>query len=274
MIVRQSDLKSWARCPLQWRFEHIDGVPREQGGASVFGTVMHLAVLKLETSGDLEATTQWFKQAWTYPADPVTGVGPDQGRIDYWERGQSHKKGFADGERILRDWWSIIQWETDLVLAREHSFEVDIGDGHRLRGTADKICIRYNAKLDRLVLLISDYKTSAKRPTYDYLEDDLQFSAYGYASLKKEFWTGIQNGERLWRDYLLYPRWGEWVHLKGPMRLDAGERRDVHYNRLVMAVDAFALSVDLRVFVPQISGETCKWCPHRKHCGLPPVINP
>lgn len=594
--IRQSDLKTFARCPLQFRFEHIDGLPREQGGASVFGTVMHEAVLLLEETRDLAAAQAWFKQAWANPADPVTGVGPDRGRIDYWERGQSHAKGFDNAERILRDWWSIIQWETDHVLAREHNFEVDIGDGHRLHGTADKVAVRYNARLDTQVLLISDYKdldrdtplptptgwttmgevqvgeeliggdgrpcrvtgksqvftsndcyrvtfddstsvvaggehlwvidtdggrkilttvqmqenlvnpvtgqrhlrignaaldlpeadlpidpyvlgawlgdgaasqariskplpqlfreieacgyrvgadtsspdrcetrtihglsaqlrtaglldnkhvplaysrasraqrlallqgimdtdghynprrqrcvvnttderfageiaelvcslgwkattfattargfglvrpawqvwftpseqvfrarppvdwtpgtnakssrrivrsiepvptrptqcltvdssdstflcgeqmvrthnTAAKRPTYDYLEDDLQFTAYAFASLQEEFWTGIPSGPELWRKYQDYPRWGEWVHLKGPMRLDAGERRPVHFNRLVMACNAFALSVDMRIFVPTISGETCKYCSHRKQCGLPPVEN-
>lgn len=227
---------------------------------------MHDCVLWMEVNQDVEGACTRFHAMWD---DTEAALG-DDGRIDYWERGRSYAKSRIDGERILRDWWHIIQWESDVILGRELYFEVPIGE-HTLVGTLDKLALRYNPKLDQQVVLISDYKTAAKVPTYEYLEDDLQFAAYGYASTQPEFWTPIPNGEALFRQLKDAPRWGEWVHLKTPRRMDAGIREQRHFNRLRMAVDAFAASVDLRIFVPNISGESCKYCAHRKRCGLFPI---
>ena len=80
------------------------------------------------------------------------------------------------------------------------------------------------------------------------------------------------DGQRLFEQTRDYPRRGEWVALtQGPLRLDAGERSQVHYNRLVYAVNALAESVAMRIFVPNISGETCKFCDFRAQCGLPDI---
>jgi hypothetical protein len=153
--VRQSDLKLWSRCPLAWRYQNIDGLPRTQGGSAVFGTVLHELVLYLETTKDIDGTLQRFTDMWL---DPVAHLGEDKGRIDYYERARSWRKFNEMGPRILTDWWALIQWESDVVLAREYEFDVPIGDGHRLHGTVDKLALRYMASLDTQVVLISDYK--------------------------------------------------------------------------------------------------------------------
>jgi hypothetical protein len=173
----------------------------------------------------------------------------------------------------LRDWWKIISWDAAHVLAREHYFEVPIGNGHTLVGTADKIELRFRAELNGgaggWVIQISDYKTNKKTPTYDYLAEDLQFSAYGYASLQPEFWTPEIGGLEAYERFKDLPRYGEWVQLTGPKRMDAGIRETRHYNRVIMAVNAYAESLAMRIFVPTISGESCRYCEFRKQCGLP-----
>lgn len=269
-VLRQSDLKTWSRCPLQYRFQHIDKLPREQGGSSVFGTIIHDVVLWMEVNRDLDGAIERFKTLWSNPTT-VDPQDPERGRIDYYERGRNWKKFLELGQKILRDWWSIIQWDTDLTLAREYTFNVPIGDGHVLHGTVDKLVLRYRAKSDEWVLLISDYKTNAKTPTYEYLEEDLQFSAYAYATTRPEFWAGLPGGRgmELFEQYKDLPRYGEWVQLQAMKRMDAGIRTQRHYNRLTMAANALAESVALRIFVPNISGEACRWCEFRKLCGLP-----
>lgn len=266
--VRQSDLKQWSRCPLSWRYMNIDGLPRTQGGSAVFGTVLHELVLYLETTKDFEGTLQRFTQMWL---DPVAHLGRDKGQIDYYERGRSWRKFNDIGPKILADWWALIQWESDVVLAREYEFDVPIGDGHRLHGTIDKLAIRYLAATDSQVLLVSDYKTAGKRPTYEYLEDDLQFTAYSYATLQPEFWVNIPDGPAMFERLKDLPRRGEWVHLQDIHRMDAGPREQHQYNRLIYAVNAMAESVALRIFVPDISGATCRFCEFRDRCGLPDI---
>ena len=266
MHIRQSMIKTWAKCPLMFKFQEIDGLPREQSGSLTYGSILHVCVEYLETTGDLEGAIKMFQHYWQFPAALDPTYTPQ-----YYVRGTSWKKFWESGPGVLRDWWKIISWDSDTVLAREHSFSVPIGDGHHLDGTADKVVIRYMAKINRYVLLISDYKSNKKNPTYDYLAEDLQFSAYCYASTQREFWTGIPNGDALFQQYADAPRYGEWVQLTGPKRMDAGVREQRHYNRVAMAVNGIAESIAMGIFIPNISGESCRYCPFRKPCGLPEI---
>lgn len=269
MIVRQSDLKTWARCPLQWRYQNIDLIPREQSASLSYGSIIHQAVLDLETSRDLTSAIAWFLQAWDDPG----AVDPEY-KIDYYVRGTNWKKYQEQGVKTLKDWWALIQWDADTVLGREFSFDVPIGkNGNRLAGTIDKLVIRYRGDIDRHVILVSDYKTNSKVPTYQWLEDDLQFTAYCYATTRPEFWASLPNGPALFQQYADSPRYGEWVSLMANKRMDAGTRDLAQYNRLAYAVDAMADSVAMRIFVPNISGETCRYCDFRAQCGLRTILD-
>ena len=168
---------------------------------------------------------------------------------------------------MLRDWWGIIRWDVDVTLGREYTFDVPIGNGHILHGTIDKLAIRQDPRLGQ-ILLISDYKTNSKLPTYEWLEDNLQFTAYAYATTQPEFWDAMPNGDHLRKATADMPRRGEWVSLKGSKRMDAGPRDQVQYNRVIMAANGIAESVAMRIFVPNISGENCRWCDFRENCGL------
>lgn len=213
----------------------------------------------MEVHRDLIGALARFEQGWR---DPIAFLGPDKGRIDYYERYRSWKKFHELGPRIIKDWWSIIQWDTDLVIGRELFFDnIPIGqNGNMVTGTIDKLLIRYVPKLGQWALYVSDYKTNAKVPTYEYLEDDLQFTLYLYATTRPEFWAQVPNGAAIQARVQNYPRLGEWVHLQAPKRMECGTREQYHYNRLAIAVDALADSVALRVFVPNISGESCRYC--------------
>lgn len=267
MIVRQSSIKQWQECPQKWAFQHIEGLPREQSGSVVFGSIIHDCVLFLETSQDVEATVTRFRQFWGDPSS----LDPEY-KIDYYVRGTNWKKFLDKGEDIIRRWWAIIQWDSDLTLAREYHFQVPIGNGHTLEGTLDKLAVRYNPKLGREILLISDYKTNSKTPVYDYLAEDLQFSAYAYATTRPEFWANLSAG--LYNQYINHERHGEWVHLVTPRRMDAGIREQRHYNRLHMQVNAMAEAIAMRIFTLNISGGSCRYCDFRKPCGLPEIEDP
>lgn len=264
MRIRQSDLKTWGSCPLQYKFGKLDGLPREQSCALTFGTIIHDVVLFLETTGDLAAAQDRFKTFWMDP----TLLDPEL-EIQRWLPRRSFKGYLEDGERIIRDWWGLIQWDADVVLAREQHFVVPIGNnGNELEGTIDKLTIRYRPKKNDYVLLVSDLKTTRKMPTYNYLRQDLQFTAYTYATTQESFWTGVENGAHYFEQAKGLEREAEWVQLTGPQRRHAGERTDQDFGRLAYAVDAMATSVAMGIFVPTISGESCTFCDFRKHCGL------
>lgn len=266
MKLRQSDIKTWQTCPLKWRYQHIDGLDREQSGSLTFGSILHDCVLFLELTQDVEAAVARFRDQWSDPA----AIDPEY-EIDYYVRGTNWKKYLELGEKVIRNWWTIISWDSDVTLAREYHFEVPIGNGHTLEGTLDKLALRYVPSINQRVVLISDYKTNNKVPTYDYLAEDLQFSAYCYATTRPEFWANIPGGRgpTLYTETQDLPRHSEWVHLVTPRRMDAGERTQRHYDRLAMQVNAMAESIAMRIFTLNISGESCRYCDFRKQCGLP-----
>lgn len=265
MIIRQSTIKQYMQCALRYKFES-EGAPREQSSALSFGTVIHECVEYMERlldSGLNEALTKAlakFDIMWT-------NLERYDLAYDYLIPRNTHQ-GYAElGHKILRDWWAIIQWESDIVLAREYQFTVPMGD-HVLTGTADKVALR-PMKGGGYEVCIIDYKTSAKQPTRDYLRHDLQFTVYGYATTQPEFWVNIPNGQQLFEELKDAPRTGEWVHLRNSRRITAGERNEVDYNRLRYAIDQIELSVALGIFVPDISGANCEYCEFRQRCGLP-----
>lgn len=271
MIIRQSMIKQWIKCPLLIRWER-EGLPRLQSGSLTYGSIIHDCVLWMEVNQDLDGAVQRFKELWTYPER----LGPEY-PVDYYVKGTSWTKFMEKGPELLKNWWGIISWETDLVLGREYAFDVPIGNGHTLHGTIDKLTVRWHAATEEWIVLISDYKTNNKTPTYGYLEEDLQFSAYGYATMQPEFWEPMFPGDpakglALWEKYKSFPRHGEWVQLAAGKRMDAGIRVERHYSRLIYACNQMADSIDLGIYVPNISGESCRYCEFRKQCGLPEIM--
>lgn len=225
-----------------------------------FGTAIHDAVMRMEMAYDPDVGVRRFREMW----DDLAAFDLD---YDYLIPRNDHRT-YADlGHKILRDWWQLIQWESDVVLGREYTFSVPLG-GHTLTGTIDKLVLR-TAKGGPPSVVVSDYKTGSKAPTRDYLAHDIQFSAYCYATTQPEFWAGIPNGAQLYSDLIDAPREGEWVHLRSPKRIPAGPRLDYHYNRLRYACDQIEQSIALGIFVPDLSGATCEFCEFRKVCGLP-----
>lgn len=247
-------IKEWARCPLSFRYTYIDRLPTKQSSALTFGTIIHDAVLHMEQQGSLAVGLDTFNQWWDKPEQ----IDPEL-KIDVWIAKHTWANLRDEGHNILKRWWEVIKWDTDVVIAREHHFVVPVGE-HELEGTLDKLKLTWDPKTGNQRLLISDYKSTRKVPTYEYLEHDLQFTAYCLATHHPSFWSGIHNGEQLFGDFQDLPRYGEWVHLQKPKRLDAGIRTDMHYNRLRYAIDQIAESVAMRIFPPIISGETCAAC--------------
>lgn len=281
MIIRQSDLKRWMECPLKVKY-HLDGTPQLQSASATFGSIVHDCVHWMETQIEalnaatlpaqptaeqynaiLAQTIHRFQEFWIQPTllDPTY-------QPQYYVRGSSWKGFMERGPKVLTDWFGIASWDTGAPLGREHPFYVPIGDGHTLHGTVDKLEVAYVGAVNGHALKLVDYKTNKKTPTYDYLAEDIQFSAYAYATYQPEFWASI-GGQEAYERFLSLPRWGEWVQLQGPKRMDAGLRTQRHFNRLVMACNAYAESVAMRIFVPTISGESCRYCEFREPCGLP-----
>lgn len=258
MRVSQSQIATWQRCPLLYRFRKIDGLVGEKSAAAPFGNVVHDAIVVLETTNDISVALQRFREQWA-AAD-----------FDYFLPRTSFNGYLEKGEDILRKWWDIQQWNASKVLAREYYFEVPLGR-HTLNGYIDRLELRYLGSKGGNCLCVLDYKTNAKLPTREYLRHDVQFTAYCYATTRPEFWAGFgDKAEEMFNAYKDWPRIGEWVALtQGPKRVPAGDRTERDYARLEMVVDGIEASIAMNVYIPTLTGAACEHCEFRRECGLP-----
>jgi hypothetical protein len=260
LIIRQSTLKTWSDCQLKYFWQNEKKAPREQSSALSWGTTIHEAVLAMEVAGDLQVGLNRFCEIW----DNLENHGLEYAYI----LPRNSHLGYRElGINALRNWWGLIQWESDIILGREYPFSVPLGD-HTLTGTIDKLALR-QLKHGEWVVLVSDYKTNSKAPTRDYLAHDIQFSAYAYATTRPEFWANIPDGDEIFRQHVGSRRFGEWVHLRTTKRIDAGVREQYHYNRLQYLVNNMDLSISMGIYSPTLTGASCEYCEYRLVCGLP-----
>lgn len=268
MKVNVSLLKTWMGCPLQARFKEIEKRPWKQNAKASFGTCIHDALDQYNRYGDFESALIRFKTTWENP--DLLGVTPE-----VWPRGNTYGGLRDKGIEILSQYHEKQAWESRIVVGTEHKFCVPFGD-HELSGVVDLIEGKMSGR-GKNTLKIVDYKTNTRKPTKLQLAMDIQFTAYVYASLQEEFWVGMTasngqiypgmaNGEDLFDRYKRTARRASWYHLWTNQELDAGDRDDDDYMRLYRCVEEVVKASEAKIFVPNISGDTCTFCDYTDVC--------
>lgn len=268
MLASASQLRTFSACPLQWSFHYLDKVPQQQSGAASYGTVMHYVIEQIDRGLKHEEAKLLFERLWKEPER--LGVKPD-----YFPYRTSYdtyrKKGLLtiDGYREMR------MWGKPRVIAHEYPFRVSLGE-HEIRGVIDRIEIRKTGQGE--ALCVTDLKTAAKRPTKFDLRTDIQFTAYMYATLQKQFWTGIEgsptylgfaDGEELYEHFKDVRRVGVYLMLgESCAELDVGDRGDMDYGQLYRLISEVDNAVQKRVFVPRIGADTCSNCDYFDRCSI------
>lgn len=282
MLLHQSDLGAMSRCMAEYGYKRA-GVANSTNSAAVYGTVMHHSLLVFERQmalGDSEALAlnkaietfiyYWLPANVSGLTDPVPADGwlPNQGYAELRERGIDALKRMA----------VLIRMDEATVLAQEFGFVVDI-DGswdpvlqrpHQLAGSIDRLVTRHYSR--KIVVGVDDWKTGAE---YRFLRQNLQGTAYCYASTKREFWIGNggedgfgeERGNRLFEQFTDAGRRFTWINVKSAKYQDGGWRGPDDYNRLALAADQFAALVAADIYPLAISGEHCKFCSARTICG-------
>lgn len=268
MRVSASKLKTWISCPLQARFRYIDRIHKEGTNAyAAFGSCVHHALENYNTYGNVTDAVDVFCDVWDNPAKIDSA-------IEAWPPGINYSGALQRGKNMIRGYHEKQQWETRTVLAAEHKFLVPFGS-YEMQGVVDLVELKQSGKGQRTVRVI-DFKTSRKAPSRDTLRLDVQFTAYDYAARQKEFWVGngkefpaLDNGEYWWEMLKDLPTRTFWYHLEGQKDIDAGARDEQDYMRLYRVCQMMERAEQHNVFVPNISGESCTYCPYTKECGLP-----
>lgn len=266
MRVSASMLNTWMGCPLQAKFRYVDRLPDEANAYSAFGSCVHHALDHYNRHGDVEKAVALFDEVWDDPS--LIGSG-----FDYWPKSTSFPAMLNRGREILREYHEKQKWEDRIVIASEHKFNVPFGE-HRLSGIVDLLEMKKSGR-GKKTLKIVDYKTNSKPPNRMELALNIQFTAYHWASMQPEFWLGDENhpgmpdGQNLWDRLQDAPRRTFWYHLNQNKEIACGERGDKDFMRLYRAVTEVAKAWDAGIFVPNISGTTCIYCPYTEPCGVP-----
>lgn len=105
---------------------------------------------------------------------------------------------------------------------------------------------------------------------------------YTYAIQQKQFWTGdpdnlerypgFENGEELWAQYKDLTPVAVWYDLRNSKGYNVGPRTERDYARLQLCLDNIERAMELEVYVPNISGDTCGVCSYKDQC--PAYVSP
>lgn len=269
LIIRQSDLGAYARCPQQkYLYDKMEAEGRRELtlSATVYGTVVHHAMETFERlhhegrADALDVALATFLHYWL----PENIGDLEPGGIDIWLPRQTYGGLRERGTKVIRDYADLIKSDTGKLLALEYQFSVPLlidGRQHTLTGTADRISQRLH--LRKPYLNVEDFKTG-KVPTY--LRYNMQFSAYTWASTQREFWDGFDDPERAYELTKDWPRRGTWVDMHTVTRKDAGWRSEADYGRLMVALREYVKAVEAEVYPLSIKGDVCMFCPFgREH---------
>jgi len=258
-------MNTWMECPRKAAFRYVEGLPEPQNAAASFGTVVHHALQKYNDTMDLDRALEDFRSNWENPER--LGVAPD-----IWPRYTDSRTYLERGIKALEGYHDQVRWANRTVLATEHPFLVPFGR-HELTGFVDLLQISGAKK--GTALEIVDYKTSSRVPFVGNLRQNVQMTVYDYASRQDEFWLGngpefppMVNGAH-WLEFTRdLKRVNTWYALTQQRAVDAGERNLADFMRLYRVADEIERALEHQVFVPNISGDSCGFCPYTLPCGL------
>lgn len=265
MKMSPSMIKSFMSCSLQAKFGYVDKIPQRQNAAASFGTAVHLAVELYNNTQDLQAAEDCFLFAWDNPED--FGIAPDF----YFPR-TSYGTYRERGVDFIRAYDESYKWVDREIIATEHRFCVDFGE-HQLSGIIDIIeTVKGSNELK-----IVDLKTG-QRPNNTNLKFNIQFSSYMFAASQKQFWCGYEpeiekykgfpNGEELYERFKDYTITGIWYDLRNAKEYPVGPRTEADTKKLYRCIDEISRAVELEVFIPDISGDTCGICSYTEMCPI------
>jgi len=264
MKFSPSLMKSFQSCNLRYKLakDHPDTIEPQSAAAS-YGTLVHKCIEMHLLGRPIEDTLEFFNTVWTNPE--VMGIVPD-----YYPARTSHGSYRKKGSEAILGFYEEHRWLDRELLATEFRFCFPYGS-HFISGIID--VLEYDPTTDTLYII--DLKTGA-RPNADNLRFDLQFLSYDLAVQQKEFWcgyepeiekyTGFSNGEGLFDRFRDSTRETVWYDLRNAKEYVVGKHAQRDYDRLLMLCDQIEKAIELDVFVPNITGDSCKWCAFTDIC--------
>jgi len=172
--ISYSQLETFERCPLQYKYRSIVKIPVPSSAALVFGDVIHRSLqafyeeLKKGTSGSRELLLNQYEKCWK--------------SMGYKNR-EYETSMYKRGHMILSEYF-IKGFDPDgTVLSLEQPFKIKITPTLTLGGKIDRIDRLKDGKLE-----IIDYKTGSS-PKKRNPQEDVQLSIYALAASEKGLYS-------------------------------------------------------------------------------------
>lgn len=230
-----SKISTYLTCPLNYKFQYVDKLPRKPKHYFSFGNTMHRCAqyfFQKERKGppSLDDLLSYFEKTWTSAG---------------YRTAEQEEADKELGREILTKFWEINSRDYHPALATEQWFVIDI-DGVRFRGYIDKVDISPNGGL-----IIIDYKSGKAEITRDQVENSLQLSLYQ---------LGVGG---LW---LLPVEKLSLYHLRSNSMVDVGPRDQRTLDETRETVHTVAESIKEEKFEPRLN-YSCP-CDYAQFCPL------
>ena len=199
---------------------------------------------------DVELAHRTFDRYWAAPH----ALGE---RIDFWHPTTTFEGLEKRGHEMIDAYHELSDWrsKSHVTLGTEIRFVVPLGERHELEGTVDKLVANKATKS----ISVIDFKTGSNVPRK--LRFNLQFSAYCYATTRKEFWQFVPGFEDGYERFHGWSRDGWWYHARNGRFFNAGKRSDEDYRRVILAANEMENAIKANAFPLDVKGENCYYCP-------------
>ena len=243
-----TQLSTYMKCPLQYRFAYSDCLPREQEPAALpFGSAIHCVLgdyyraLARRHPLTEEQVLSIFEKEW--------GIASHTPLIAW--NGTSAEKLMEQGKEMLRAYLSSNQPQR--VVSVEHLFSIPVtvnGWSIDLIGSFDLVMEDEEGNL-----VIVDHKTASRRYSQSRIDEDLQFTVYSLAA-EHEFPNG--SDPLLRYDVLLKTTKPDVVRYHTI-------RTQTDRQRLIWTMDGILSGIQAEAFFPN-PGYYCKGCMWERAC--------
>lgn len=264
MKFNPSMLKKFQSCNLQYKLaqEYPDVIELKSAAAS-FGTLVHKCIEMYLLGRPIEDCLDFFKMVWDNPV--AMDILPD-----YYPQRTSHEAYRQRGIEAIEGYHENQKWLNREIIGTEIRFQVPLGN-HTISGIVDNV----QFDPDTNTLICEDLKTGS-RPNFDNLRADLQMTSYWYAIQQREFWVGwepeiekyagVSDGENLFKKFIGSDIRVVWYDARKHKEYDVGQRDQRDIDRMIYLCDSIERAIREDVYVPTITGDSCKFCAYQDVC--------
>lgn len=251
MFYSYSKLRSFEKCPLQFRYRYIERIPTTAESIEAFaGKRVHEVLEALYRALAVEPRPPSlaeilalydaaFERAWHAEVEVIKA---DLTPLDYHRLGRRCLATFYRGN------WPFAADRT-LGLEEEIEFPLAGPDGPRLTGVIDRVAVAESGDL-----VIHDYKTSTYLPRKEEILGDLQLAIYELGARAR--WPEREAAKLVWH----FLAFGRRVTVRLGTTGLADKRQEI--GRTIGTIERAVLAGDLPARVSPL----CRWCAYRSIC--------